>query len=449
MKVIKPSKLDGSRPGRALATEKSTGEFILMRSGWLRCVLVVGSLAMFVSCGSSSKSSLVYIASQGTNPGTISAYKLNLKNGTLSSSNGALTATGKSINTGTQPNALIFDPTNTFAFVADFGSPLDPGTDNTVKSGDVMAFSIAKDGTLASVGTAIPIPPTPTNNDCFSSNPVALAMDKDGKFLFVAVQTFFNVNGSAACPGNQPNGTSGPGYITAYPVSSGTLGTPVSATIPFPPGPAGSNIPQPTAVAVANGLNYVYVTDGVNNTVVGFAFDTTSGALSSVPGQFLAVGKIPRAVLSPPQGTFLYVANSGSDDIYEFFINADGSLMPVSNTTTTISSGVGPIAMLTDPNAKYLFALANGGSQINAYTINRVTGALLAVAPNGGQVSTGTNPVAFTLRSDGSTSGNFWMFTSNFGSNTISSYALNGANGALSALPLLTGPEAPYGIAAP
>ena len=245
MKVIKPSKLDGSRPGRALATEKSTGEFILMRSGWLRCVLVAGSLAMLVSCGSSSKSALVYLASQGTNPGTISAYKFNLKNGSLSSSNGALTATGKSVNTGTQPTAFIFDPTNTFAFVADFGSPLDPGTDNTLKTGDVMAFSIAKDGALASVGTTIPISPAPTNNDCFSSNPVALAMDKDGKFLFVAVQTFFNVNGSAACPGNQANGTPGPGYITAYPVSSGTLGTPVSAAIPFPPGPAAATFRNP------------------------------------------------------------------------------------------------------------------------------------------------------------------------------------------------------------
>jgi 6-phosphogluconolactonase len=416
-----------------------------MRSGWLRCVLMVGSLAMFMSCGSSSKSALVYVASQGTTPGTISTFKLDLKKGTLSSSNGALKATGKSVDTGTQPTALIFDPTNTFAFVADFGSPLDPGTDNAVKTGDVMAFSIANDGTLASIGTTIPA--APTNNDCLSSNPVALAMDKDGKFLFVAVQTFFNVNGAASCPGNPTNGTPGPGYITVYPASGGTLGAPVSAAIPFPPGPAGSNIPQPTAVAVANGLNYVYVTDGVNNTVVGFAFDTTSGALSSVPGQFLAVGKNPHAVLSPPEGTFLYVANNGSDDIYEFFINADGSLMPVSNTTTTISAGVGPIAMLTDPNAKYLFALAYGGSQINVYTINRVTGALTSIGQNGGQVSTGANPVAFTLQSDGSTSGNFWMFTSNFGANTISSYALNGSTGALSALPQLTGPVAPHGIA--
>jgi 6-phosphogluconolactonase len=413
-----------------------------MRSGWLRCVLVVGSLAAFVSCGSSSKSALVYLASQGTNPGTISAYKLNLSKGTLSSSNGALSAAGKSVNTGTQPTALIFDPTNSFAFVADFGAPADPGTDNSKKNGDVAVFSIGKDGTLASVGiTSLSVA------DCFSSNPVALAMDQQGKFLFVATQTFFNVNGAAACPGNPPNGTAGPGYLTAYPVASGVLGTPVTMAIPVPAGPPGTNIPQPTAVAVANGLNYVYVTDGVNNTVVGFAFDTTTGAMSSVPGQFFAVGKTPHAVLSPPQGTFLYVANAGSDDIYEFFINADGSIMPITNATTIVSAGVGPVAMLTDPNAKYLFALAHDGSQISGYTINRVTGALSAVGPNGGVVSTGANPVAFTLRSDGSTSGDFWMFTSNFAGNSVSSYLLNGSNGTLSALPQLTAPVAPSGIA--
>jgi 6-phosphogluconolactonase (cycloisomerase 2 family) len=401
-------------------------------------VLVVGSLAAFVSCGSSSKSALVYLASSGTNPGTISAYKLNLSKGTLSSSNGAITATGKNVNTGTQPTALIFDPTNAFAFVADFGAPADPGTDNSKKNGDVAVFSIGKDGALASIGIT-----SPSVADCFSSNPGALAMDQQGKFLFVATQTFYNVNRTAACPGNPPNGTPGPGYLTAYPVASGVLGKPVTVAIPVPAGPLGTNIPQPTAVAVANGLNYVYVTDGVNNTVVGFAFDTTSGALSSVPGQFFAVGKTPHAVLSPPEGTFLYVANAGSDDIYEFFINTDGSLIPM----TIVPVGIGPIAMLTDPAAKYLFALAHDGSQISAFTINRVTGALNAVGPNGGVVSTGANPVAFTLRSDGSTSGNFWMFTANFAGNSVSSYALNGSNGTLSALPQLTAPVAPSGIA--
>ena len=413
-----------------------------MRSGWLRCVCVVGGLAAIMSCGSSSRSALVYLASQGTVPGKIFTYRVDLKKGTLSSDNGALKATGTAVDTGTQPTVMIFDPTNTFAFAADLGSPLDTGSDNSKKNGDVAVFSIGKDGALASVGVTAPVVA-----DCLSASPVALAMDQQGKFLFVANQTFFNVNNGASCPGNPSNGTPGPGFITAYSVSSGALGTPVSAAIPVPAGPPGTNLPHPSAVAVANGLNFVYVTDEVNDTVAGFAFDS-AGALSSVPGQFYKVGTTPRALLSPSVGTFLYVANAGSNDIFELFINADGSLMPITNSSTTIPAGVGPIAMLTDPNAKYLLALANGGSQITSFTINRVTGALSAVGTNGtGVVSTGANPVAFTIRSDGSTSGNFWVFTSNFGANSVSSYAMNGSTGTLSALPQLTGPVAPYGIA--
>ena len=167
-----------------------------------------------------------------------------------------------------------------------------------------------------------------------------------------------------------------------------------------------------------------------------------------MPGQFFTVGNTPRAVLSPPAGAFLYVANAGTNDIFEFAINTDGSLQPISATTTTVATGLGPIVMTTDPNAKYLYVLANDGSQILGYTINHVTGALIAVTTNGGTVSTGANPVAITIRSDGTTSGNFWVFTSNFGANSVSSYLLNGATGALSPLPQLTGPVGPYGIVA-
>jgi hypothetical protein len=58
--------------------------------------------------------------------------------------------------------------------------------------------------------------------------------------------------------------------------------------------------------------------------------------------------------------------------------------------------------------------------------------------------------VAFTIRSDGTTSGNFWLFTSNLGANTISSYSVNGSTGALAQLPQLSVPGggAPFGIVA-
>jgi 6-phosphogluconolactonase (cycloisomerase 2 family) len=443
MKVIKPSKLDCSRPERGCAIhKKSTGELPLMRSGWLRCVLVACWLVNLVNCGSSGKSGFVYLASQGSDPGTITAYSLSLSKGTLSSSNGALTQAGKSAATGTQPGPLIFDPTNSFAFVADFGNPLASGNDNSKKSGDVAAFSVNKDGSLTSVG-----PTLPPAIACETLSPVALAMDPGGKFLFVASQGFSNVAANEICPFPPPNGTPASGVVSVFGVSSGKLTALANTAIPVPPGASGTNTPTPTAVAVSNQGSFVYVTDSVNATVVGFAFDST-GALSSVPGQFFTVGNTPRAVLSPPAGNFLYVANSGTDNIFEFVINTDGSLVPISATPPTIGTGIGPIALLTDPGAKYLYALANGGSQITGYTINHVTGALTAVGASGGTVSTGGNPVAFAIRSDGSTSGDFWVFTSNFGANTVSTFALNGATGALSPLPQLTGPVAPYGISA-
>jgi 6-phosphogluconolactonase (cycloisomerase 2 family) len=388
----------------------------------------------WVGCGGSSRSTNLYLASQGSSPGQITTYRVNLNHGTLNSSNGALTQTGKAYATGVQPGPMIFDPSRNFAFVADFGDPVGN------QGGDIAAFSVNKDGTLSSLGlTAMPM-------NCLTLNPIGLAMDAKGQFLFVANQAFYNVSSGATCSAQPANGTPAPGFITVFPVASGKLGTGTSTSLPVPPGTT-TTVPTPSAVAVSNQGSFVYVTDSTNGVVDGFAFDA-NGALSSVPGQFFTVGNTPKAVLSPPAGAFLYVANSGTNDIFEFAINTDGSLVPISATTTIIGTGLGPIAMLTDPTAKYLYALANDGSQITGYTVNHVTGALTAITVSGGTVSTGANPVAFTIRSDGSTSGNFWVFTSNFGANSVSTFLLNGATGTLSPNPQLTTPVGPYGILA-
>ena len=423
-----------------------------MKSGWLRGVFAACALLGMAACGGSGRSGFVYLASRGSDPGTLTAYRVDLGKGTLASSNGALTPTGKSAATGTQPGPMILDSTNTFAFVADYGNPLDPGTDNTKKNGDIAAFTIGKGGSISSIGlTAMPPykiqTPQIDLSGCATLSPVGLALDPTGKFLFVASQAFYNA-GSAACAGLPANGMRAPGVLVVFGVASGKV-TPVSVNaIPVPPAAPGTNTPQPSAVAVSNQGSFVYVTDYQNNTVVGFAYDS-NGALASIPGQFVAVGTLPQTVFSPPAGNFLYVGNAGTNDIYEFVINDDGSLMPVTGTSI-LGTGTGPIAMLSDPNAKYVYVLAHDSGQILGYTFNHVTGTLTAVSPNGGTVSTGVGPVAFTIRSDGTTSGNFWMFASNLGANTISSYSVNGSTGALAQLPQLVvqGGGAPYGIAA-
>ena len=348
---------------------------------------------------------------------------------------------------------MITDSTNSFAFVADYGNPLASGTDNTKKNGDIAAFSIGKTGTISSIGLTA-MPPYKINTPqidltgCATLSPVGLALDPTGKFLFVASQAFYNTDASATTCGGLPvNGTRAPGVLVVFGVASGKV-TPVSViAIPVPTGAPGTTTPQPSAVAVSNQGSFVYVTDYQNNTVVGFAYDS-NGALTAIPGQFVTVGTLPQVVFSPPAGNFLYVGDAGTNDIYEFVINSDGSLVPVIGGTGIIGTGNGPIAMLSDPNAKYVYVLAHQGGQILAYTLNHVTGALTAVGTNGGAVSTGTGPVAFTIRSDGTTSGNFWVFSSNLGANTISTFFLNGATGALSALPQLTVPNggAPYGV---
>jgi 6-phosphogluconolactonase (cycloisomerase 2 family) len=415
-----------------------------MRSGWLGCLAVACALTLLVSCGSSGRSTFLYLTSAGTDPGTIAVYSLNLGNGLLNSSNGALTPTGKTAATGTQPGPMIFNSTHSFAYVADFGNPLAAGTDNTKKTGDIAALSINKNGSITSIGLTTPAPDPSRPQGCTTLNPIALATDAKNQFLFVASQQFYNAG--STCPAQPANGTPAPGVISVFSVASGKVTAVASTPLPVPAGPAGATIPLPTGIAVSNQGSFVYITDSTNNTVVGFAYDS-SGNLTSIPGQFVPVGTTPRAVFSPPAGNFLYVGNAASNDVYEFTINTDGSLVAIMAPTTIVPTGVGPIAMLSDPNAKYVYVLSNGGSQISGYTLNKVTGALTAIGPTGGTISTGANPVSFTIRSDGSTNGNFWVFTSNLGANSVSSYALNGATGQLSALPQLSTPVAPYGIA--
>lgn len=399
-----------------------------MRSGWLPCVAMAACALLLASCGSSSKSAFVYLVSQGTSPGTVTAYKVNLGSGALNSSNGALVQTGNAVKTGTQPTVLVFDPTNSFAYAANF------------VSNDISLFTVNKDSSLAAASGTTAL----TN----AAHPSAMAMDPGAHFLFVANQ------GQAA---TITNPVSIPGNLSVFAIGSGgalteVTGSPFAIQETSPPLLFNPVAPFPSGVAVSHSGNFVYVGDEANNAVVSFSFDSTSGALTPIAEGCaqcfgVNVGTGPTALLSPPAGDFLYVANSSSNDIYEFAIDSnDGTLSPIQAKTTIIAAGVGPIAMTTDPAAKYFFVLANGGSQVDAYTLNQVTGELTAITGAGGTVSTGANPVAFTLHSDGTLDGNFWLFVSNNGGSTVSTYSMQGTTGKLTALPQLTSPLAPYGI---
>jgi len=396
--------------------------------GLAGAVLLAG--AFLLSCGSSGHTGFVYLASQGAQ--SVSAYSLNLNSGVLNSSNGGLIANGKSVPTGVQPTAMILNPAQTVGFVADYGS------------NDIVRFSINKDGTLGTLGnTALKGP---------ASHPVALAMDPGGKFLFVVDQG--DPNHAAACTIQDPVYPANCSARVSVFTADSQGGVSEVPNSPFPlltlrEAATFSAAISPTALAVSNQGNFLYVTEQNNNILVGFAFDGSSGALSELTSTPIVVGVAPSAVHSPASGNFLYVANAQSNDISEFTIDGTtGVLTPVAGSP--VASGVGPIgftSILTSANANttYVYVINGQGSSISSYTLNQVTGVLKPLNP--ATVSTGSIPVAATIRSNGQVAGNYWMLVSDNGGNAVTTFELTTSTGGLAALPQLVSPVAPFGIA--
>ena len=415
---------------------------LMSRRLWAGCA-VLGT-ALLLSCGSGDKRGIIYLVGQSDQ--TVGAYQINLKTGVLFQSNNALAWIGTKAKTGSQPNVLLFNPGKTNAFIADAGG--------SGAASDIASYSVNHDGSLAAG------PVSKLNSS--AENPVALAMDPGGKFLFVA---------NLGIPGDQNCGATGPdpaachAGISVFSVNGSTLTAVGFQSSPGGPVACDPNNSQscnflfplltgqqagtfsapvlPAGLTVSNSGNFLYVTDLANNIVVGFSFDGTSGVLTPLPSSPLVVGSGPSGLLSPPIGNFLYVTHVTSNNIFEFKIETDGALTPV--VGSPISAGVGPTVMFNDPNAKYLFAVGTQSNQLLGYRINQVTGALTALSP--AFVSTGSTPVAGTIRSNDVVNGDYWIVVSDFAGNAVTTIQFINSTGAMTILPQIIGPVAPFGIA--
>jgi 6-phosphogluconolactonase len=88
----------------------------------------------------------------------------------------------------------------------------------------------------------------------------------------------------------------------------------------------------------------------------------TGGALSELSGSPYTVGTGPTAVLVDPTGSYVYVANKGSNNISAFtLVAASGKLTAVSGSPFS-SGGTVPIAMVNDNSKQFVAVINNGGS---------------------------------------------------------------------------------------
>lgn len=385
------------------------------------CVLLAGSGCGdgdggggFGAIGGVGTTSIVYVANRGSDD--VSGYSINPATGTLAA------IAGSPFPQIADPSAIAVSSNGFFAFVTNAGA-----------SNAVTAFRVATDGRLLRVTSTQSNPnPAPVGMD-----PVALAVSPNNQFVYVA---------------NRGSDT-----VTAFSIEDAgalTLVPPTGATT----NPVSVQGDAPSSMAISPNGQFLYVSSSSSNVITAFQIGA-SGLLTLVPATGANPNPIPTGGTSPksirvsPNGSFLYVANSGSNTVTAFQVGSNGLLTQVPSTAGNPNpipvGGTAPNGIIVSSSGQFLYS-ANGGGNVTTFTIGG-GGLLTLVPPSSGNlnpVPAGTNPVAVTLSPDGQV-----LFVANSGG-TVSSYTITTATGLLVPVnPLLGNPfragTGPSSIATP
>jgi 6-phosphogluconolactonase (cycloisomerase 2 family) len=315
-----------------------------------RAGITIGSLAMIsglTACTRDYTLAYLYVTTAKSSPGIIDQYAIDYQSG-------AIVPIGTGVTAGANPIATVAAPDAKAIFVVNQGDS------------NVQAFTIGDGGNLTSKGT------TPTTGN----TPTAIAVDPQGKFLFVTC-TYQGTN------------TSGAGALSIFPIGSGdTLGAPTNINI--------GNNPVAVAIAPFNATVYVVDQDPSAPQVLAFS-ESSSGALTPVAGTTattgFAAGVQPSAIAEDPTGRFVYVTDKAANQLIGYTVGSGGGLTAMVNGP--FATGLYPVALLADPRGKYVYVANFNGLTISSYVLNTANGTPSSVA--GGSVTTEANPVGITL----------------------------------------------------
>jgi 6-phosphogluconolactonase len=342
------------------------------------------------------------------------------------SQSGALRAVGAIATSGvSSPVALVV--THDFAnlYVANIGT--------SSSGGSIIHFAIGLSGELTAKETVT-----------LSENPVALAVDSAGTYLYVASCASTATSPALVC--------SNSGNLTEYALSSGVIGTAASKTSLSLSGVSSSyatDILVPTGITVLanNGSdikgNAVYVsgydlnaynpggttTSSANpGWVFGFTIGS-GGALTASLNSPYEAGVKPTAIASDPTDRFVYVTDYASNDLIGYTIVSGSTLRFM--TSGPFKTGNEPSAIVLDPRGNFIYVTNALDSTVSAYEITQSTGNPTGAANVTGSPfnSTDTQPVALVVDP---ALGRF-VYTANALGNSISGFQLNSTSGALSA----------------
>lgn len=363
----------------------------------IRIICCVAVIAVS-GCGGSSSTSptnplknvaLLYVVGQGSN--AVQGFHIQASGELLSTS-------VTSFATNPRPVALALHPSTNFLYVANL-------TSNTVSGYNVDHTS----GFLTPVGEALA--PSPTG-----PSPVAVGVDSSGKFLFVL---------------NQGDVT-----ISIYSIDPvhGTLTQTGSASL--------TGLTTPQSMLVSPAAPFLYVLSATpsspnnTNTISVFSI-AANGSLAAVPGTFTGPGNSTIAgITTDPKGQFMYAADSANNDVISLGIASSGALSPVAGSP--FATGTQPTAVAVNGTGTFVYVSNSGSNNVSAF---ESTAGVLSEVSGSPFTTQGSGPTATTqpgfLIVDAT---NTFLYVSNVASRAIAAFGINNADGSL--VPVNTSPFA-------
>lgn len=202
------------------------------------------------------------------------------------------------------------------------------------------------------------------------------------------------------------------GILTQLSISPITAGTGVQSLVVHPSG------------------KYLYAANAGENDVSLFTIEP-GGPLVEVPPRAVT-GTSPTLLVMDTAGQLLYVANSGSQNISVFSIGSTGVLTAVGSP---FQVGIAPLNMQIAPSGNFLY-VTGASSQAGTPGYIEVLGinaAAVAPAPVLSLIAItrpGTSPYGLAISPNGS-----YLYTANFGDNTISEFTIDPTAGTLTPIP--------------
>jgi YVTN family beta-propeller protein len=328
--------------------------------------------------------SFAYVADNGCPDnfvGNVTTY-------TINGTTGALTAVPPNLSADFGPKSVAVAPSGKWVYVTNDGAI-------EVTGGSIFVYALdPTTGTLTLTGSGV-LFGTPDCHSCVT--PYSLAVHPSGKFAYVALE-----------------GGLFPTFISMFSIDA-TTGAFTSIGAISAEGRAEAVTVDPTG-------NFAYVANridpgGVPGNVAAFSINSTTGALT--PMGTISAGIDPTSLAVDPTGKFVYVTNSGTNDVFTYTINTTTGVL---TSVGQISTGINPSFVAVDPTGKFAYVTNSGSNDVSMYTIDATTGALTGI----GTIATDSSPTSIAIHPSGK-----FVYVTNFGSNSVSMYSINATTGAL------------------